>query len=112
MKKLGFGFMRLPKLENGQVDLEHTQKMVDAYMDAARECAAAHGVPVCDAYALWRRLQQDGVDITLLLANYINHPLPEMHDLFARLLLKTLLGEESKGHIGRAEDGMTDAARQ
>ncbi len=34
MKKLGFGFMRLPKLENGQVDLEHTQKMVDAYMEA------------------------------------------------------------------------------
>ncbi len=34
MKKLGFGFMRLPKLENGQVDLEHTKKMVDAYMDA------------------------------------------------------------------------------
>ena len=34
MKKLGFGFMRLPKLENGQVDLEHTKQMVDAYMAA------------------------------------------------------------------------------
>jgi len=34
MKKLGFGFMRLPKLENGQVDLEQTKQMVDAYMAA------------------------------------------------------------------------------
>ena len=34
MKKLGFGFMRLPMLENGEVDVEHTQKMVDAFMDA------------------------------------------------------------------------------
>ena len=34
MKKLGFGFMRLPKLEDGRVDLEHTRKMVDAFMEA------------------------------------------------------------------------------
>lgn len=34
MKMLGFGFMRLPKLENGQVDLEQTQKMVDTFMEA------------------------------------------------------------------------------
>ena len=34
MKKLGFGFMRLPKLENDQVDLERTKQMVDAYMAA------------------------------------------------------------------------------
>ena len=34
MKKLGFGCMRLPMLENGEVDLEHFSKMVDAYLDA------------------------------------------------------------------------------
>lgn len=34
MKKLGFGFMRLPKLENDQVDVAHTMQMVDAYLDA------------------------------------------------------------------------------
>lgn len=91
-------------------DIQNNGTM-DTYMDAAREVAAAHGVPVCDAYAIWREMEKAGIDITLLLANYINHPLPEMHDLFARLLLKTLLGEESKGRIGRADDGMTDAAR-
>ncbi len=34
MKKLGFGFMRLPKLENGEIDVEHTRKMVDAFLEA------------------------------------------------------------------------------
>ncbi len=34
MNKLGFGFMRLPMLENGEVDLEHCTKMVDAFMEA------------------------------------------------------------------------------
>lgn len=34
MKKLGFGFMRLPKLENGELDLEQCTKMVDAFLEA------------------------------------------------------------------------------
>lgn len=34
MKKLGFGFMRLPRLENGEIDVEHTRKMVDAFLEA------------------------------------------------------------------------------
>ena len=34
MNRLGFGFMRLPMLENGELDLEHCTKMVDAFMDA------------------------------------------------------------------------------
>lgn len=37
MKKLGFGLMRLPYQENaanGNVDMEHTKKMIDEYMDA------------------------------------------------------------------------------
>lgn len=32
--KLGFGLMRLPKLANGKIDLEQTNKMVDMFMDA------------------------------------------------------------------------------
>lgn len=34
MKKLGFGLMRLPKLEDGTIDIEQTKKMVDLYMGA------------------------------------------------------------------------------
>ena len=32
--KLGFGLMRLPKLENGKIDIEQTKQMVDLFMDA------------------------------------------------------------------------------
>ena len=32
--KLGFGFMRLPKLEDGSIDIEQTKTMVDRFMDA------------------------------------------------------------------------------
>ncbi|MBP3884483.1 MAG: aldo/keto reductase, partial [Olsenella sp.] len=32
--KLGFGLMRLPKLEDGSIDVEQTKAMVDKFMDA------------------------------------------------------------------------------
>ena len=32
--KLGFGFMRLPKLESGEIDLEQTKQMVDCFLQA------------------------------------------------------------------------------
>ena len=32
--KLGFGLMRLPKDRAGKIDIEHTRKMVDMFMDA------------------------------------------------------------------------------
>ena len=34
IKKLGFGLMRLPKLEDDVIDIEQTKKMVDLFMDA------------------------------------------------------------------------------
>ena len=68
------------------------------------------GKPAC-LHCECTALEREGIDITLLLANRINHPLPEMHDLFARLLLKTLLGEDPKERLGRSEDGMTAAAK-
>ena len=33
MKKLGFGCMRFPVLENGKVDVEELKKMVDKFME-------------------------------------------------------------------------------
>ena len=32
--KLGFGLMRLPKLEDGKIDIEQTKEMVDLFMNA------------------------------------------------------------------------------
>jgi hypothetical protein len=67
--------------------------MMDAYMEAARKTAAAHGVPVCDCYARWKELAAKGWDVTDHLANYINHPTREMHHLFAEELYHILLPE-------------------
>ena len=33
IKKLGFGMMRLPMLEDNTIDVEQTKKMVDLYME-------------------------------------------------------------------------------
>ena len=33
-KKLGFGLMRLPKAKDGSIDIEHTQRMVDKFLEA------------------------------------------------------------------------------
>lgn len=32
--KLGFGMMRLPKLEDGSIDIAQTEQMVDAFLEA------------------------------------------------------------------------------
>lgn len=64
---------------------------MDEMFDIAREVSAEHGVPVCDMYKKWKQLNKLGVDTTKLLANYINHPLPQMHDILAYELLSVLL---------------------
>lgn len=64
--------------------------LMDKYMEAARDVAAKCNVPVCDCYAVWKKLEACGVNTTKLLVNRINHPNPEMHDLFADELLKIM----------------------
>lgn len=68
-----------------------TSGRMDAFMDAARACAAACSVPVCDCYALWKAMADAGTDTTQLLVNRINHPTREMHELFARELYKLIM---------------------
>lgn len=64
--------------------------LMDKYMDAARQTAKEHNVPVCDCYAIWKKLAACGVNPSMLLSNGINHPDPEMHDLFANELLRVM----------------------
>lgn len=52
--------------------------------------AKEKGVTVCDVYHKWKKLHAAGVDITKMLANRINHPCKEMHDLFVSSLIDTL----------------------
>ena len=79
-----------------------TQGRMDQYMVAACTLAGEMGVPVCDCYNEWKKLAAAGIDTTMRLANRINHPLKEMHELFAQKLFEIIL--PCAGNV-RAADG-------
>lgn len=60
------------------------------YLDAARALCGDRNIPVCDCARIWESFRDGGVDINLLLSNKINHPVREMHGLFACELVKTM----------------------
>ena len=64
---------------------------MDTYREAACALAKEKGVKVADCYAKWKALQSEGEDITMLLANRINHPKAEMHELFAQTLFEVIM---------------------
>ena len=63
---------------------------MDSYMKAACAATAEFGVPVCDCYSKWKEMAKTQ-DTTMLLANRINHPTKEMHELFAQGLFETIM---------------------
>lgn len=65
---------------------------MDSYMEAAVKLAKNMGIKVCDCYKQWKKLSETQ-DITNLLANRINHPTKEMHELFAQSLFETIFEE-------------------
>jgi len=67
-----------------------TDGVLDAYVLALRQVAAARGIPLADAYALWQALAADGIDTTALLVNGINHPHGYMHDLYVTPIMVCL----------------------
>ena len=69
---------------------KQTSGVFDAFIQAARELCDRKNIPVCDCYAIWKKLYENGVDTTELLSNYINHPTREMDHLFAYELVKTI----------------------
>lgn len=74
-------------------EMQNCGKM-DTYMEAAVVVAKEMGVKVCDCYAKWKELAKVQ-DVTVLLANYINHPTKEMHELFANSLYETIFEDET-----------------
>ena len=62
----------------------------DAHIEAARRLCGQYGIPVCDCYSIWRKLDESGVDVTELLSNKINHPTREMNKIFAQELIRTM----------------------
>lgn len=65
---------------------------MDLYMESACALAQETGITVCDCYAKWKELSKTQ-DTTDLLANYINHPTKEMHELFAQSLFDIIMGD-------------------
>lgn len=64
---------------------------MDAYMERAREVCGRNRIPVCDCYKKWKAMERCGADVTRLLANRVNHPIEQMHWLFAVSLFEMIL---------------------
>lgn len=76
------------ELGNMLADYQNNGRM-DSYMKSAVALAKEMGVTVCDVYSEWKKLSKKQ-DTTLLLANGLNHPTKEMHELFADMLFETI----------------------
>ena len=82
-------------LRNAANGFQQRQKdgVLTAYFDAAKQVAAECGVKICDVYAKWLMLSENGVNVTELLANKLNHPTREMNWVFAYELVNTMMCE-------------------
>ena len=69
---------------------------MDEFITAAAALAEKMKVTVCDCYSKWKELAKTQ-DTTMLLANRINHPIPEMHQLFADSLYELIMGDCQSG---------------
>lgn len=67
---------------------------MDLYMTSAVKLAHDMGITVCDCYAKWREMSKTE-DVTSYLANGINHPKREMHELFANELFNCIFDNET-----------------
>ena len=65
--------------------------MLEKFLEHAKKVALDNGAKVCDCYAKWKALYENGANVTDLLANKINHPTREMNKLFAVSLFETML---------------------
>ena len=74
-------------------DIQNSGKM-DLYMESAIKLANKKNVKVCDCYKKWKKLSETQ-DITYLLANRINHPSKEMHELFAESLFEIIFEDNN-----------------
>ncbi len=82
--------------------MQNSGRMSD-YIFSAKALAEKMGVTVCDCYSEWLEMSKTS-DITALLANHINHPTKEMHELFADRLFEIIF-EDSNVDVG-ADDTM------
>ena len=72
-------------------EMQNSGRM-DLYMESAVKLAEEMGVSVCDCYKKWKAMAESE-DITMLLANRINHPTRAMHELFAESLFQLIFAD-------------------
>ncbi len=69
-------------------ECQNSGKM-DLLINSAVKLAREMEIDVCDCYCEWKKLSKTQ-DVTMLLINRINHPVPKMHELFADSLFKII----------------------
>lgn len=70
---------------------EHqTSGKMSEFMNKAVKLCGSMNITVCDCYGIWEKMYREGTDTTALLANKINHPKREMHELFANELFNII----------------------
>ncbi len=72
---------------NNLVRLQN-EGVVAGFAEIVRSVGRDEHVPVADVYAEWENLARSGVDTTARLANGLNHPAPEMHEIPARKIFE------------------------
>jgi lysophospholipase L1-like esterase len=70
-------------------DIQNGGRM-DEFIYSAIDLAHRMDVTVCDCYSKWKEMSKTE-DTTMLLANRINHPIPQMHALFADGLYELIM---------------------
>lgn len=68
-----------------------TSGRFEEHIEAAKTLCSQYSIPVCDCYQIWKRMYENGIDVTELLANKINHPTREMNFIFSYELVKTMM---------------------
>ena len=65
--------------------------ILEQYLERGKEAAISCGARVCDVYAKWKLMYENGVDVTELLSNKINHPTHGMNMMFAYSLVEEMM---------------------
>ena len=63
---------------------------LDLYIERALDLCNEKNITVCDCYKKWKKMNENGINITELLSNKINHPTRAMNRLFAYSLAETI----------------------
>lgn len=79
----------LREIASQQVKLVE-QDMDGIYFNEAKKLCEQYGFLFCDCHAKWKKMRENGVDTTALLANSLNHPIRELHWLFATALVEMI----------------------